>query len=250
MHAYIDILVKSTTLKFNPSPHIKLNFWQWISEASKKLSFMWCLFFAEMQNFNESLMAQTQYIQFLFNTQQYLGSLKAPNSCFVWSMLHLTRLSHFIAQEEIPDCARWNERCKTSLIHRGNPEASSVTLLYYHCLDAPDRTWGTAVVCTVQQPSWNLIIISNRQDRKRTVEKATHTSRVTHPESCSTSVVQNFTSLTPKAPTTDSVMSQTLKGVFHTRTSGLFWLRLRLGPNTIWQWISWTSPALHKQVSF
>lgn len=61
MHAYVDILVKSTTLKFNPPPHIKLNLWQWISEACNVLSFMWCLFFVEMQNFNDSLMAQTQY---------------------------------------------------------------------------------------------------------------------------------------------------------------------------------------------
>lgn len=76
-------------------------------------------------------MAQTQYTLFLFNTQQYLRSLKAPNSCFIWSMLHLTRLSHFIAQEEIPDCARWNERCKTSLIHSGNPEASSYS---HYCI--------------------------------------------------------------------------------------------------------------------
>lgn len=31
MHTYKDILVRSTTLKFNPSPHIKLNLWQWTS---------------------------------------------------------------------------------------------------------------------------------------------------------------------------------------------------------------------------
>lgn len=68
---------------------------------------MWCLFLAEMQNF-EPLMAQTQYTKFLFNTQQYLGSLKASNSFFIWSMLHLTRLSHFIAKEVIPECAHWN----------------------------------------------------------------------------------------------------------------------------------------------
>lgn len=76
------------------------------------LSFMWCLFFPEMQNYRESLRAQTQCRQFLLKSLQYLEGLKDPNSCFIWFMLHLTRLSHFIAQEEIPDCAHWNERYK------------------------------------------------------------------------------------------------------------------------------------------
>lgn len=68
MYTYIDILVQSTALKFNTSPHIKLKLWQWISEASSMLSFTWCLFFVKMQNFNEFLRPQTQHMQFLFNT--------------------------------------------------------------------------------------------------------------------------------------------------------------------------------------
>jgi len=70
-------------------------------------------------------------------------------------MLHLTRLSHFTAQEEIPDCAHWNERCKTSLIHRGNPEASSLS---HYCI-ATARMPQTEL----EAPLWYALPISSHE---------------------------------------------------------------------------------------
>lgn len=81
-----------------------------------------------MLNNNESLRAQTQCRQLLLNILQYLESLKDTNSWFIWFMLHLTRLSHFIAQEEIPDCAPWNERSDSQRQPRGS-HSHTVSLL-------------------------------------------------------------------------------------------------------------------------
>lgn len=72
-------------------------------------------------------------MQFLFNTQQYLGSLRVPISCFIWCVLHLTRLGHFTAQEKIPDYALWNKRIWFTEATRRPPYSHTSVLLLPRC---------------------------------------------------------------------------------------------------------------------
>lgn len=139
-----------------------------------------------MQNYNESLRAQTQRRQFLLNSSQYLESLKDPNSCFIWFMLHLTRLSHFIAQEEIPDCAHWNERYKRVWFTEATqrlPHSHTVSLLPW--CSRQNLRHHCGMHCPGAAIKFNNNLKQTRQWRKQHTQ-----SGMTHPESCSTTIVQ------------------------------------------------------------